>query len=146
MLPCLGKLFYLILSRITCRQGSKIHPDTWSEIKIKMLLSSRITIYHETAQSVSSAHCRFTPESPQVSRYWHQGWRRYVSVITDQGSNRPGTWSWPLTNSPEFISLSSPNFLPDLPGPVLTISSLESDWSARREKPNTDVFIYKMLA
>ena len=46
---CLAKLFYLILSRITGSQGSKIQPDTWSEIKIKMLLSSRITIYHEAA-------------------------------------------------------------------------------------------------
>ena len=44
-----AKLFYLILSRITSSRGSKIHPDTQSEIKIKMLLSSRFTIYHETS-------------------------------------------------------------------------------------------------
>ena len=53
----LAKLFYLILSRITSSQGSKVQPaDTWSEIKIKMLLSSRITIYHE-ATLANSLRC-----------------------------------------------------------------------------------------
>lgn len=94
------KLFYLILSRITGSPGSKIHPDTWSEIKIKMLLSSRITIYHVSWCPVRKFCClHYIPPCLSVTRYRHQGSFGMWSLIKDQTDPGPEPDLWQIAQS-----------------------------------------------
>ena len=65
------------------------------------------------------------------------------SLIKDQTDPGPGPDLWQIAQS---LLVCQAQKLSTRPRPrLITISSWESDWSALREKLNTDVFIYKML-
>ena len=113
-----------------------------------MLLSSRITIYHETPQSVSSAHCRFTPESalqsPGIDIRVSAGMSRW-SLIKDQTDPGPDPDLWQIAQS--LLVCQAQTFYQTQTRPSLN-NIVSRIWlkCAEREKLNTDVFIYKMLA